>query len=625
MKNVISNAIVRDLNLPEQLPWFGFEDYIFIGSGSAAGYGDVHGLWHNVCGTAYTMLSFVQKLKMQVVIDGEKHFPNALMHRADGTGIFYSVQEYNDVIVYLVDFTLRDAPWVGRMLAVQNTSDKPVTVSPEMELKRTSNYVDYVEGVIDPSLYKDAVNLTMDDKFFMTAAFAGRHNEIRMYEEENEVIMEADGVRIAPGATEYFTLYCYTYAADDGLNPQAALARINARNGAEDVRAAVDEWTNWLNEGIDLSVIRDWRARKMVEACSIIIRMEQGTDGGIMSAPGSYTTSYVRDNHCSLRGMMAAGHVKDAKQYLRYVNRSYHRLRERGQFGIPTSIPIGLDDLPFFGFGDEDNWSNESPGLYVLTAKRYFELTHDTELLAELKESIAYAVDVQLDFARRNDWKMIFNGDETESGGCAITMRESVTAEKRWVSLPSNLIAIASTRFALENGLCSDEAAAKEGIEKLTATVDQWLWNEKEGTYYWHRKQDGSPSKTRMCNYEIMPLYYNVTDRKKAESAAKSQLPFFVDGVIPNQALSETKDFVGHNLGYLLFAMVELGDPAADRVYNALVRGIAPNCWGMWAESYFVHGEPYGPVQTWDNRRHTLRPFESGLNMESIIDYWQRR
>ena len=138
-----------------------------------------------------------------------------------------------------------------------------------------------------------------------------------------------------------------------------------------------------------------------------------------MSNPGGPTSSYIRDNHSALRGLLAAGHTEEARKYLLFAHSQFTRLVAQGNFGIPTSFPIGLDQPPFFGFGNTENWSCETPGLYVLTAQRYYELTKDIETLKTLDASIRYAIKVQLDFARAHSWKLIFNGDETRNPAAA--------------------------------------------------------------------------------------------------------------------------------------------------------------------------------------------------------------
>jgi hypothetical protein len=71
--------------------------------------------------------------------------------------------------------------------------------------------------------------------------------------------------------------------------------------------------------------------------------------------------------------------------------------------------------------------------------------------------------------------------------------------------------------------------------------------------------------------------------------------------------------FDGHDLGYLLWGLVEIDDPRKEEVYKALVNGPTADCWGSFNEAYDTTGHPNG---------HDLRSLETGVNISAIAKYW---
>ncbi len=71
--------------------------------------------------------------------------------------------------------------------------------------------------------------------------------------------------------------------------------------------------------------------------------------------------------------------------------------------------------------------------------------------------------------------------------------------------------------------------------------------------------------------------------------------------------------FEGHDLGYLLWDLVEIGDWRKDEVYAALVNGPTADCWGSFDEAYDQKGHRNG---------HDLRSLETGINLSALAKYW---
>jgi hypothetical protein len=71
--------------------------------------------------------------------------------------------------------------------------------------------------------------------------------------------------------------------------------------------------------------------------------------------------------------------------------------------------------------------------------------------------------------------------------------------------------------------------------------------------------------------------------------------------------------FEGHDLGYLLWGLVEINDPRKDEVYKALVNGPTVDCWGSYNEAYDSNG---------NRNDHDLRSLETGVNLSALAKYW---
>ena len=79
----------------------------------------------------------------------------------------------------------------------------------------------------------------------------------------------------------------------------------------------------------------------------------------------------------------------------------------------------------FSGFHNEDNWAAETPALYILIAKYYYEKTGDIKTLVKIEESLSFAMEIQLKAAQKFGWKLYFSGDETDSFGSGIPLKDT--------------------------------------------------------------------------------------------------------------------------------------------------------------------------------------------------------
>jgi len=139
-----------------------------------------------------------------------------------------------------------------------------------------------------------------------------------------------------------------------------------------------------------------------------------------------------------------------------------------------------------------------------------------------------------------------------------------------------------------------------------------------EGFHDWFRaKSDNGWPSGRIVNFTLFPLYYGTPlqspDRLKLDVAAIK--PCFSDST---RSLSVVglpgRKSLGHDLGYLLWGLVAVGDAKQSAVYDALVNGPTAGCWGTYHEAYLADGTP---------NLNGLRTFETGVNLSAIGKYWR--
>jgi hypothetical protein len=645
-----SARLLGNTPLPEPVPQLNKKENFFVGNGIAAGGGSGHGRWDYLVGPDYTCPNYLRNEEFKLVVDGEERSVGVDVHRLRGTGLFYGVCAVGDLEVCLLDYALWGEPWVARLVLIRNASAGQAhnirvraCISPLAGAGRSALIVRDAQGrASGVGLKLDTSLRCVMDRFCPNwaeryALLTFNEAPAAVSEVEGTYVLESPSQHLAAGASCSVVLYHYMHYGGDQEN--ALLERVRERDGVGDAERCLRQWQEWfanVDAQYSLDRIKDQRARDIVEGGLALLKMNQCRDGGIVSQVRGWNMSYVRDAYCALRGLSECGHFDELRRFIRWLD---HQYSVHGC--IPNAAPGGSDTYahPSGNSGGpcpEANAAVEVTALHLLAARDYLKATHDLQTLTNADKSLRYAMEVQLKQALANGYRLEFSGDETEL--CPVDVSPTGFNGKlaRYWSMSSVALCAASLdfyiRYLREKG--ADPAAytnsldhrplnlpAELGRLQEALEADFWRTNMPEcpgGFHDWFRvKSDGSWPRARVVNFTLFPLYYG-TPLKYPERARLDVAAMAADfnqstGLLPLLGVADGKS-LGHDLGYLLWGMVTVGDARQPVVYNALVNGPTVACWGSYNESYGPDGAP--------PNGNGLRSFETGVNVGAIARYW---
>jgi hypothetical protein len=605
---------ISSLQLPPQVPYLGREQPYFVGTGKTGGGGDIHGVWDFLIGPTYTSPDFLEQEKLGLVVDGVPAAIDVTMRRARGSGVLYGQSRAGDLVVRIVDFGLANEPYVARLVAVTNASaNASHSVQAEAKVRPSAKKAEILDGSA-LELSHDTTSTVFGDE---SDNWAERRATIA-WSGPAAASSSGDGFRIVtqaasvgPGASQSFGLYHWLYFANKGGHPP--LESIRARDIERDLGATMREWSTWLAQG-NTPPIADVRTADIVEAGLVFLRMQQ-CEGGFIAGVRRYAHSYMRDGHGACRGLLATGHTREVREFLSWVHHKYEVFHQ-----IVNAAQMGSDALSFL----PGNTESETPAYYLMTARNYYDKTKDLAFLRSIESSLKYAAEAQLTYAKAHGYKLRFNGDETEQ---YVPTRDGQTYggfpalpnwDKNDWSMTSLAACIASLDFYrdfLQNTGRADEAAALASeVAALRRSLEETFWRQDTSRYDWVVDTDtGRGAGYPVTDFHMMPVWFGLSDdRGHGASSVMATLAYRTDeGFLPI-APGKVDGLCGHSLGILLRDLVVLKSPAAALAFEPLVRGELTDAWGTYSEFYGPRGLSNG---------HNLRPFESGINVEAILDY----
>jgi len=643
-------TLIGKTPLPDQVPYLNKSEFFFMGSGVAGAGGTADGKWDFLVGPDYTCPNYLSDEEISLLIDGAQQPLTINMHRARNTGIFYGLVTVGDLEVCLLDHASRGEPWTARLVTVRNMSATAAhkasiqaRVNPRTGTGRSASIVGDSNGrAAGVSLKLDTSLNCMAEKVCQNwsnrfALIAFNEPTASASKSGDAFILDSGTRNLAPGGTYSVALYHYLHYENE--TDSGCLNLVRARNPVSDAELCIKQWQSWF-AGVDarysLERIKDQRARDIVEGGLAIIKMNQGRDGGIVCTERAYDISYVRDACCGLRGLSENGHFEELKRFIQWLD---HKYSEHGC--IPNAAPVGSDSYVHrSGAGGgpypEANAGVEVTALYLLAARDYYHATHDLQTLTNADDSLRYAMDIQLKLALANGGKLEFNGDETELAAGDVGPTGFDGHLSHYWSMPSLALCSASLDFYIQYltakganpaaylnsqdqrilNLNEELGRLKEALER-----DYWRTNMPEfpgGFHDWARvKSDGSSLRYPVVNFTLFPLYYGTPlqypERSRNDVFFVRQYFDEPAHLLPLLGIPGGRS-LGHDLGYLLWGQVAVGDPEKAAVYDALINGPTAGRWGTYNECYDGAGEP--------NAGNGLRSFETGVNIGAIAKYW---
>jgi len=630
--------------LPGQVPYLNTKQRYPVGNGVAFAVGEATGEWSQLAGPGYTSPNFIHSESLTLEMDGAKIPLQMEMKRARETGVYYGYTVCGDLQVRLIDCASWGQPWISRLLMIDNTSrtashelQVSATILPEAGagithwlVKDADNEVCGIAVKADKSVRIPAGGYNITDKsvvisFTDPASTASLGGGI--------YTLETKLTGLAPGGS-YNVALCHYFRQDVTPDGQCVNA-IRAMNSVGDLEKCITGWQSWFEQvapGYRLAKIKEARARDMVEGGLAILKTNQSQDGGFIANSTFYKEGYIRDAALGLRGLTATGHFDESRRWLIWVD---HKFSLFGHIPDSASCEASLADRG--NKADMGNPDVEETALYLLCARDYYHATKDLQTLNAVHRSLQYCMDVQLKDAVANNYKLEFNGDETEICGPSVLSaggQYAINAQKQDWSLSSIALCAASLDFYMEYLDATGENPAayknmqtgksmnlKTELDHLLQAMDADFWRadvpEIPGGFHdsFRLKSNNGWPLRRIVNFTLMPVYFGTPYPAEEKARDVSAIAQYFDEKTGFLQLvpGANKGFDGHNLGYLLWCLIEEGNPKKTEVYQALVNGPTADCWGSFNEAYSANGA---------RNSHDLRTFETGCNVSAIAKYW---
>ena len=623
-RGTVEKANLQNRAVLDAVAYLGNEEPYFLGSGVAGGGGDTDGTWDFLIGPDYTSPNFIAEEKLSLILDGQPTMLTLKMHRARAAGIFFGSQQIGGLRILVADFSIDNAPWVARLVRVENTSRQTTAhFCVRATIKAGGARSDLING--------EALDIHADKGTFCFG------NETKNWADRASLITFSDPCDakvagkayelttaphdLAPGRAFSACLYHYQYYVA-ARPPQFYTREIHRHHPEADLALSVSGWGTWLASGKSFEKqAADQRAWDAVEGSLLACKMQQNRDGGTIAGARRYANSYIRDTHGAVRLFLSTGHYAEAKKAIETIR---HKWSVAGF--IPNYWSMGSDSFLGHSFNND---AAEITGYYVLMIRDYFAATTDIKFLDSLAKVLQFAVETQLGFMAKNGWRISFNGDETEQYCVRKDGQEygGFPAFPQWRSdswsFPSAVLACASTQFYIDYlHAKGDKVLAAAGESRLSEVKDGidttfLRRGDLPSVHHWARYKDGSWPDVVVPNYDLIPVWIGARlngDRQLIDASAMKRYVAPDSGYLPT-APNEVMGFCGHNLGYLLYDLTRLHDHAAKDVFKIIMDSRLMGCWGTESEFYGPHGTPNG---------HNYRVFESGITAEAIVTYLTR-
>jgi hypothetical protein len=593
------------------------EESYFIGNGILGGGGDSQGNWNFLIGPDYTSPNFLKSEILTVQVNGVEKVLVLSMHRIRSSGIFYDRITAGDASIQVFEYATPDKPWITRHFIITNTSEnQPLTVQLYARIQKGNGIFDGVfgRGLLlkadrTSPLFGNGDGGYWKESYALIAFNPGNQCGISLL----SASVSSAKIRVGPGQTVQAGLVHCLF--DNDASPASGYARdIESLDLEKNLATSLAEWKSWIGKGKKLTH-GDERVHDILESMLVGIRMQQNRCGGFIAGTRKYAFSYIRDSYGACKGLLACGHPEEVKRYLQVT---FHKFKIFGK--IPNSVQMGADK---FSHGDGNQFA-ESPAYVILLAKAYYNATRDLAFLKGLDEMLKFAMDIQLDYAKNNNWLLPFNGDETEQycvreDGSEYGGFPALTGfnKDQW-SMSSVAACIASLNFYIDylhlakSGVPVKEYSEAAGM--LEKSLMEHFYQPGMGGIQWALKKDGTFYPYNVTNFVLMPVWFGISLPGDAEKEAVKKTLSCINpstGFIAD-APGNVEGFCGHTLAFLLYDLTKLDMTEKNAVFNTLINKNVIQRYGMVNEYYGPGGVP---------NPHNLRVFESGVVMDALVEY----
>ena len=387
----------------------------------------------------------------------------------------------------------------------------------------------------------------------------------------------------------------------------------------------------------------------ILDSVPILIKTQQSEEGGVL-AGYPYHMAYVRDQYGVFRCLLKLGYYNEAKKIIAFY---YDIWLKAGC--IHNAQPMGWP-APFHVHENDDV---EITGYLILQSFDYLAATGDVDFIRQIIPMLQWAFDAEKKHVVKG--MLPFNGDETyvaggvlprvclNDGSAEATMLFIAGGEKLmdWMDknkmcdaeeLRRNRSVLTDARnryhdnFFRDGHFITNNPERKDGMELPAfrhGVCEGCLAAGGSGPFFfgWTEKNENGRYLCPSCivgnnlgkaadtaysiqSVSLVPLYIgsdllseeeirNLLEPITRQYAATGRLPSRPDGDIT----------VGYDYGLLLYTLTKLNHPLAEEIFRITMDAIDPA--GAWAE-YYRGGAPAGT---------RCRPWESGVNLEAVIDY----
>jgi hypothetical protein len=390
-----------------------------------------------------------------------------------------------------------------------------------------------------------------------------------------------------------------------------------------------------------------------VDDIAVLLKTQQAAEGAVL-AGHNYHMGYVRDQYGVARGLLALGHVAEARRILEFywgIWQRYGRLHNAQAAGVEGAFHVHEnDEVEITGYlvrqafdlmaasGDEDftrtiypmlDWAWQAQKKHLVDGMLPFN--GDETYVAggilpryTLNDGSAEATllfidggEKLLDWAARAGLRSTAESDHDRSilRGVRRRYRQNFWQAGRLVTNnPARAAAASLPRF--RHGVC--ENCQAEG--RFHGIV--WTERSAAGRYLCPQCLASStlPHAER-CTYvlqsvSLTPFYYAsslFTAQELAPVVEEIAARYQRTGRLPSRPDEDESAggalSVGYDYGFLLYALTDLGHPLAGALYEKTLSLVDPV--GAWVEYYRNH-RPQGT---------RYRPWESAINLEALLHY----